>query len=329
MSTTQTTQVRVKTRVQNKYDTKENFDKASFVPLKGEIVFYDTDGTLPNRKMKVGDGQTPIGDLPFVDLPQGNTPTPHNHNDTYYTESEVDAKVTISGTVTKDIGGISKNTTYTDAALVDVLTDLLFPYVAFTFSGISTSESSGTLEYGTTRTITSVTPSFTLGSKPITSINIGTTAGGSDLYSGTSATSGTAITLSAPRTYDGTTGGTIHCTISDGTTSIPKSASVSYTYYNYTAVTSSTTPPTTASSASNRGTSVQADIETTDNTYIWFLMPNQNKTQIQQYAMNQWNNMNTTYAGTVEFTTSTNKQVTYHAYRTDKMMSSDETYRIN
>lgn len=56
----------IQTRVKNKYDTKENFDKASFIPLKGEIVFYDIDGTLKNRKMKVGDGKTPIGELPFV-----------------------------------------------------------------------------------------------------------------------------------------------------------------------------------------------------------------------------------------------------------------------
>lgn len=68
MSTTQNTPIRVKTRVQNKYDTKENFDKASFIPLKGEIVFYDVDGTLANRRMKVGDGTTSIGELPFVEL---------------------------------------------------------------------------------------------------------------------------------------------------------------------------------------------------------------------------------------------------------------------
>jgi hypothetical protein len=59
------------------------------------------------------------------------------------------------------------------------------------------------------------------------------------------------------------------------------------------------------------------------------LMPNQNKKTIQQYAMNQWNNMATTYAGTVSFTTNTNKVVTYYAYRTDKMMSAREKYRIN
>ena len=39
--------------------------------------------------------------------------------------------------------------------------------------------------------------------------------------------------------------------------------------------------------------------------------------------------MATTYAGTVNFTTSAGKQVTYHAYRTDKMMSASEKYRIN
>ena len=248
--------------------------------------------------------------------------------DTTGVEALVD-KIRINGTVTQTLGGISKGTTYSNSSVGEVLSDLLFPYVAPTFSSISTTASSGTFEYGTTKTISKVTPNFTKGSKNITSIKIGTTSGGSDLYSGTSATSGTAITLTTAKTFDGTTGGTIYCTISDDTTSVTKSASVSYTYYNYTAVTSSTTIPTTASLATNRGTSAEATITTTDNTYIWFLMPNQNKTTIQQYAMNQWNNMNTTYAGSVTFTTSTGKEVIYHAYRTDKMTAATEKYRIN
>lgn len=325
----------VYTRIQNKHDLEVNWMRATgFIPLDGELVYYDKevdnqgntltialngetvpavpssiDSTkrsepIPYARYKVGDGHTNINDLDFFDK-------------------------TISGTVTKEIGGISKNKVYTDATVADVLSDLLFPYVAPTFSSISTTEAAGTFEYGTTKTISKVTPKFTLGSKPITSIKIGTTSGGSDLYSGTTAANNTAITLTNSKTFDGNTGGTIYCTISDGTTPLTKSATVSYTYYNYTAVTSSTTAPTTASATNNNGTSAEATITTTDNTYIWFLMPNQNKKQIQQYAMNQWNNMNTTYAGTVTFTTSTSKQVTYYAYRTDAMTAATEKYRIN
>jgi hypothetical protein len=81
----------------------------------------------------------------------------------------------------------------------------------------------------------------------------------------------------------------------------------------------------------NRGTSAEIELKTKDNSYIWFLMPDQNKDQIQQYAMNQWNNMDTIYAGTATFTTSTGKQVLYHAYRSNKMVATADKikYRIN
>ena len=59
-------------RVQHKIDTYENWDKATkFPPLEGEIVIYtpdpkDPDDTRP-VKIKVGDGKTFVGDLPFVE----------------------------------------------------------------------------------------------------------------------------------------------------------------------------------------------------------------------------------------------------------------------
>lgn len=58
----------VHTRIQNKYDTQANFSQATFVPLKGEILFYDVDGTLENRRMKIGDGVKTVGELPFADI---------------------------------------------------------------------------------------------------------------------------------------------------------------------------------------------------------------------------------------------------------------------
>ena len=200
-------------------------------------------------------------------------PADHSHNDNYYTESEVDAKVTISGKVTKALGGIAKDTTYTNASLIDVLSDLLFPYVAPVFNSISTTEGSGTLEYGTTRTITKVTPNFTAGSKAINSVKIGTTSGGNDLYSGTSATNGSAITLTTSKSYNGSTGGTIYCTLSDGTTTTTKSATVSYAYFTYYAVTDTTAAPTSWTAV---GSTSVSDISIAANAgqYIWIASPN-------------------------------------------------------
>lgn len=52
----------IKTRLQVLNDTAEALaDKATAVPLKGEIVYDQT-----NRKMKIGDGTTALGDLKFV-----------------------------------------------------------------------------------------------------------------------------------------------------------------------------------------------------------------------------------------------------------------------
>lgn len=51
----------IKTRVQQKSDTSENWAKAvNFIPLKGELIIY-TDKKL----MKIGDGVTKVNDLEF------------------------------------------------------------------------------------------------------------------------------------------------------------------------------------------------------------------------------------------------------------------------
>lgn len=51
----------VKTRIQNKIDTSANWAKAtSFVPLNGELIVYSD-----LKKIKIGDGVTLVGSLPF------------------------------------------------------------------------------------------------------------------------------------------------------------------------------------------------------------------------------------------------------------------------
>lgn len=60
-------EITVLTRVQHKHDTEQKWNSASsFVPLNGEIVFYDADDTYPFARMKVGDGVSSIAELPFT-----------------------------------------------------------------------------------------------------------------------------------------------------------------------------------------------------------------------------------------------------------------------
>lgn len=56
----------LKTRIKMKTGTEAEWQLATnFVPLKGEFIVYDNeDGTTP--RLKVGDGNTLVGDLPFI-----------------------------------------------------------------------------------------------------------------------------------------------------------------------------------------------------------------------------------------------------------------------
>ena len=54
-------------RVQCKRDTEANWiTNSSFVPLNGEIIVYVADSTHPFPRMKIGDGQTTIANLEFI-----------------------------------------------------------------------------------------------------------------------------------------------------------------------------------------------------------------------------------------------------------------------
>ena len=65
-------QKKVKTRIQNKYDTLENWNEAgknNFVPLKGELIFADNPhGTTP--LIKVGNGVITVNDVDFLGVPR-------------------------------------------------------------------------------------------------------------------------------------------------------------------------------------------------------------------------------------------------------------------
>ena len=57
----------IDTRIINKHDTEANWNLATdFIPLQGEIIIYDTDENYDYERFKLGDGQTPAANLPFV-----------------------------------------------------------------------------------------------------------------------------------------------------------------------------------------------------------------------------------------------------------------------
>lgn len=55
----------INARVQLKYDTSDNWSRATFIPRRGEMIIYAPEDTTPVR-YKIGDGSTSISALPFV-----------------------------------------------------------------------------------------------------------------------------------------------------------------------------------------------------------------------------------------------------------------------
>ena len=57
---------KVKMRQQQKHDTEANWQKASaFIPMQGELIVYDVDADHKYARLKIGDGVTPVNELPF------------------------------------------------------------------------------------------------------------------------------------------------------------------------------------------------------------------------------------------------------------------------
>lgn len=55
-------------RITHKHDTEANWKLATnFKPLAGEIIIYDADSTHNYRRVKIGDGNTYVNALPFID----------------------------------------------------------------------------------------------------------------------------------------------------------------------------------------------------------------------------------------------------------------------
>ena len=55
------------TRMQQKHDVEANWLRATnFIPKAGEIIVYDADANYSIPRIKVGDGETLINELPFA-----------------------------------------------------------------------------------------------------------------------------------------------------------------------------------------------------------------------------------------------------------------------
>ena len=57
----------LKTRIIHKHETEADWNKATnFIPLLGELIVYDSDSNYPYARIKIGDGETVVTELPFV-----------------------------------------------------------------------------------------------------------------------------------------------------------------------------------------------------------------------------------------------------------------------
>lgn len=86
----------INVRIQNKSDTSTNWAKAtSFVPKKGELIFYSD-----INKIKMGDGTTVVGSLPFLDARNATSDVYGNQINTTYVKIAGD---TMTGKLTNNV----------------------------------------------------------------------------------------------------------------------------------------------------------------------------------------------------------------------------------
>lgn len=109
----------VKSRIQVKRGTSAEWALATnFVPKEGEIIFYSD-----LNKMKIGDGNTLVSSLPFLHVDKSEIDNwSHNHDDKYYTESEIDTKLSGKAASSHSHGNIASGGTLGTASRV-VVTD--------------------------------------------------------------------------------------------------------------------------------------------------------------------------------------------------------------
>lgn len=63
------TEKKLNARIVHKHDTEEHWLEAeNFKPLKGEIIIYDADNEHENIRVKIGDGERTVNQLPFITI---------------------------------------------------------------------------------------------------------------------------------------------------------------------------------------------------------------------------------------------------------------------
>lgn len=232
---------------------------------------------------------------------------------------EESAIYTNSSPTTIEVGGIKKGTTFDNMKLTDIIENLLYPYVKFTFSSITLS-SGTTFEYGTIVNVSYVRLNYEKGSKELTNVSI-MDEGGNSLYNGEVSSK-----INITKQYDGTTGGTISATLTDGVNEIPRSSSISYKYYNYYTLSSEETAPTTATKTTNDSAENVYSYETGQ--YLYLYDRDSNK-KIQTNVLGQWADVNTTNLGPIELNLASGITAEYYVYRTDKFTARDSArYRL-
>lgn len=96
----------VKSRIQLKNDTEENWKKAiNFTPKIGEIVIYNKDETNDAPRIKVGDGTSNVNDLPFIISATFNTPE-------FVESSNEDSSAALTGSVNEYVLNNGKQILY-------------------------------------------------------------------------------------------------------------------------------------------------------------------------------------------------------------------------
>lgn len=207
---------KIKTRIINKHATAAVWDtKTSFIPLQAELIVYDTDATHSFERYKIGDGKTPVTQLPFL-------VNPHTHEFTgvegkatasYTPTGSVSVTSTPKGTISKVVTTATPETDEVMVATTEGTPDTYTPG-SCTFPTLKANESEGTLTLDVNGG--SFTPGeFTEGAKPtltkvsfVKSIVITTSA---PTFTGTEETidgtfTGTQSTIESTFTPEGTIG---------------------------------------------------------------------------------------------------------------------------
>lgn len=160
----------VKTRIQNKHDSKAHWEQAAnFVPLAGELIVYEADYDAASNptgskapRIKIGNGVvdadtgavsgTTVNNLPFVE-PR-------------YTNNEK---------LLNDVGGIKAAehaNGFNNVPITDLITELLYPYTAPVISAFSLNPVAGVKEKGVAFTVTSASATVSKKSKPISAVDL-------------------------------------------------------------------------------------------------------------------------------------------------------------